>query len=45
MQGVETDDLDTSYWKKITWQGAFSKCFIVNNVRQNQTEIKLTDQI
>ena len=31
--------------KKIAWQSAFSKCFIGNNIRQSQIEIKLIDQI
>ena len=31
--------------KKFAWQSAFSKCFIGNNFRQNQIEIKLIDQI
>ena len=31
--------------KKFTWQSAFSKCFIGNNVKKNQIEIKLTDHI
>ena len=45
-QGVEANGLDTFDWeKKFTWQSALSKCFIGNNVRQSQIEIKLTDKI